>query len=51
MQYGASGKTVMDASFSDDGLLLTCRGFIVDEIDGLGAAEYGYFTWEPRSIH
>jgi hypothetical protein len=51
MQYAASGKTPMDASFSDDGLLLTCRGFIVDEIDGLGAAEYGYFTWDPSSIH
>jgi len=50
MQYCASGNRVMDASFSDDGLLLTCRGFVVDEVDGLGAAEEGYFSWEPGSI-
>ena len=41
----------MEACFSDDGLYLTCRGFLVDEVDGLSAREDGYFAWAERTIH
>ena len=49
--YRASGTMKMELSFSIDGDYLTCRGFIVDEIDGLAAREEGYFDWAPHTIH
>jgi hypothetical protein len=48
--YRASGDTRHDASFSDNGLLLTCSGFIVDSISGLSARGKGYFDWSKGSI-
>ena len=51
LPYSASGEKPMEACFSDDGLYLTCRGFLVDEVDGLSAREDGYFAWAERTIH
>ncbi|RDL31340.1 uncharacterized protein BP5553_09549 [Venustampulla echinocandica] len=48
--YSASQKSRAEASFSDDGLHLTCRGFVVDRIAGLTARGYGYFSWSMASI-
>ncbi|KAG5752176.1 hypothetical protein H9Q70_005185 [Fusarium xylarioides] len=46
----ASGGTRHDASFSSDGSLLTCSGFIVDSISGLSARGRGYFYWDKNTI-
>jgi hypothetical protein len=43
--YCASGDTKAGYSFSADGLLLHCRGFLIDKISGLGSREAGYFGW------
>jgi hypothetical protein len=51
LQYRASGEKAMDVSFSNDGLHLTGRGFLLDEVDGLSAREEGFFSWASRSIH
>ncbi|KAH7377473.1 heterokaryon incompatibility protein-domain-containing protein [Cadophora sp. MPI-SDFR-AT-0126] len=50
MPYRASGDIPMEVQFSDDGLYLACRGFIVDELDGLAARERGYFDWPQSTI-
>lgn len=50
LPYRASGDNKMEASFSNDDFLLTCRGFLLDEVDGLGAREYDYFTWLEHTI-
>jgi hypothetical protein len=50
MPYCASGGKLMEASFSNDDLYLTCRGFLVDEVDGLSARELGFFSWAEHSI-
>jgi hypothetical protein len=48
--YRASGSRKMEASFSNADLFLTCRGFLLDEVDGLGAREYGYFDWLEHTV-
>ncbi|RBQ79351.1 hypothetical protein FVER14953_21724 [Fusarium verticillioides] len=48
--YCASGGTRHDTSFSSDGSLLTCSGFIVDSISGLSARGRGYFYWDKNTI-
>jgi hypothetical protein len=48
--YRASGTSKHDTSISDDGMLLTCSGFIVDTISGLSARRKGFFEWSKRSI-
>lgn len=48
--YHASGESAMEVLFSKYDLHLTCRGFIVDEVDGLGAREHGYFHWSSHTI-
>lgn len=48
--YSASGQSLSNAVFSNDGLQLTCQGFIVDTISGLSAAELGYFKWDHSSV-
>ena len=50
LPYKASGDTKMEVSFSNDNLFLTCRGFLLDEVDGLAAREYGYFQWLKNTI-
>lgn len=50
LPYRASGEEPMHALFSEDRMQLTCRGFIVDELDGLSAREKGYFSWASHSI-
>jgi hypothetical protein len=49
-QYMASGDRVGEVTFSEDGLLLTCSGIIVDAISGLSARARGYFGWSQTSI-
>jgi hypothetical protein len=49
--YCASGEQTMNALFSGDGMTLTCRGFLVDEVDGLSAREDGFFAWSSHTIH
>ncbi|KAH8659225.1 heterokaryon incompatibility protein-domain-containing protein [Tricladium varicosporioides] len=51
LPFRACGRKRMDAYFSDNGWHLTCRGFLVDEVDGLSAREYGYFNWAENTIH
>lgn len=48
--YHASGTSRPEATFSGDGLLLTCTGFIIDSISGLSARGQGYFGWGKASI-
>lgn len=48
--YRASGNTTMKTSFSSDGLRLTCKGFIIDKIDGVSARGSGYFSWSIDRI-
>ncbi|KAG8670372.1 hypothetical protein FPOAC2_09726 [Fusarium poae] len=48
--YKANGDTRHDASFSSDGSILTCSGFIVDSISGLSARGTGYFDLDKVSI-
>ena len=48
--YRASGDLSMEIEFSTNGMYLVCRGFIVDEVDGLAAREQGYFSWAENSI-
>ncbi|GKU06402.1 heterokaryon incompatibility protein or allele [Fusarium langsethiae] len=48
--YRASGDTRHDASFSSDGSVLTCSGFIVDSISGLSARGIDYFDLDETSI-
>ncbi|KAF2736483.1 HET-domain-containing protein [Polyplosphaeria fusca] len=48
--YNAAGDTKHDSVFSDDGLMLSCTGFIADRITGLSAREVGYFHWDSESI-
>jgi hypothetical protein len=50
ISYRASGKTPPEASFSNDNLHLTCRGFLIDKIAGLSARGAGYFSWLEESI-
>jgi hypothetical protein len=40
----------MKAAFSENGLQLTCNGFLFDEIIGLSAREVGFFEWSEHSI-
>ncbi|KAL5329485.1 hypothetical protein ACEPPN_002999 [Leptodophora sp. 'Broadleaf-Isolate-01'] len=51
LPYRASGDVKMEVQFSDDGLYLACRGFIVDEVDGVSARENGYFAWASSTLH
>jgi len=46
--FRASGDVGQKVSISDDGLL-TCKGFIIDEISGISARELGYFDWDHDS--
>ncbi|RGP69553.1 Heterokaryon incompatibility protein [Fusarium sporotrichioides] len=48
--YRASGDTRHDASFSSDGSVLTCSGFVVDSISGLSARGIDYFDLDKTSI-
>jgi len=48
--YQASGTRTSDVSFSSDGLLLTCTGFVIDSISGLSARGEEYFAWSKTSI-
>ena len=48
--YCASGTSRQECSFSDDGLLLGCSGFVVDSIAQLAARGRGYFDWLETSI-
>ncbi|KAF5988487.1 heterokaryon incompatibility protein or allele [Fusarium bulbicola] len=48
--YSASGGTRHDASFSSDGSLLTCSGYVVDSISGLSARGNGYFYGDYNTI-
>jgi hypothetical protein len=41
----------MEASFSNGDSFLTCRGFLLDKVDGLAAREGGYFEWLEDTIH
>jgi len=50
LPYRASGDRTMGISFSNADLFLTCRGFLLDKVDGLGAREYGYFDWLEHTI-
>jgi hypothetical protein len=50
MPRRASGERLMEVRFSNDDLHLTCRGFFIDEVDGLSAREHGYFEWAAYSI-
>ena len=50
LQYRASGEVKAAFSFSGDGSLLSCAGFIVDRISGLSARGVGYFSWDVDSI-
>ncbi|KAK3368799.1 heterokaryon incompatibility protein-domain-containing protein [Podospora didyma] len=53
---GAAPETIYNAhsgrqarySFSSDGKLLMCAGFIVDKISGLGASQETYFKWREH---
>jgi Heterokaryon incompatibility protein (HET) len=40
-KYNAHGSMPVEASFSGTGLLATCKGVIIDQIDGLGAQDAG----------
>ena len=48
--YHASGETRCRASFSSDGLLTTCDGFIIDAVSSLSAREVGYWKWSQQSL-
>ncbi|VUC31677.1 unnamed protein product [Clonostachys rosea] len=48
--YCASQGTKHDASFSENGSLLTCGGVVVDSVCGLSARGKGYFSWDESSI-
>ncbi|OCK95603.1 HET-domain-containing protein [Cenococcum geophilum 1.58] len=48
--HHASGKMSSEVSFSEDGQLLTCRGFIFDHIVGLGASGDGLQSWFEQSV-
>ncbi|OWO98772.1 hypothetical protein B2J93_4643 [Marssonina coronariae] len=50
LSYEASGDVACKVRFSDDSMYLGCRGFIVDEVDGLSAREHGYFEWAAHTI-
>lgn len=50
LPYQASGISSQEALFSDDGLLMTCRGFVIDSVSGLSAGGNGYFSWSKSSI-
>jgi hypothetical protein len=51
LPYRASGDKQMKVSFSNGDLFLTCRGFLLDKVDGLAAREGGYFEWLKDTIH
>jgi hypothetical protein len=51
LPFRASGDKQMEISFSNGDLLLTCRGFLLDKVDGLAAREAGYFEWLKDTIH
>ncbi|KAK4445126.1 heterokaryon incompatibility protein [Podospora aff. communis PSN243] len=48
--YQASGDSRHDTTFSEDGLLLMCSGFIIDAVSGLAARGKTYFHWDKRTI-
>lgn len=48
--YCADGRRKAQYRFSSNSQLLTCRGFILDTICGLGACERGYFKWQSSSV-
>ncbi|KAH8904687.1 hypothetical protein BR93DRAFT_882710 [Coniochaeta sp. PMI_546] len=48
--YQASGNTQHDSLFSVEDSLLSCSGFIVDSISGLGARGVAYFEIDPLSV-
>ena len=50
LPYSASGKTLPQCSFSNGDCYLTCRGFLIDKIAGLGARGSSYFSWLEGSI-
>lgn len=50
MPYRASGDHAMEVNFSNHDSHLTCRGFVIDEVDGLAAREHGYFSWASHTI-
>jgi hypothetical protein len=49
--YNAGDGKPAKFSFGEDGLQLTCSGYILDRIDGLGAQQDGYnWEWLPETI-
>ena len=50
VSYHASAKTPPKLSFSTDGLLLTCQGFLIDEIAGLSARGRGIYIWLEKTV-
>ena len=48
--HRASGEKKMEIYFSNYDMHLTCRGFLLDEVDGLSAREKGYFDWASDTI-
>ena len=47
--FHAAGDLRSSASFGN-GHVLTCRGFIIDTIKGLGAHQVGKYAWKEESI-
>jgi hypothetical protein len=49
--YNAGDGKLAKFSFGGDGIQLTCSGYILDRIDGLGAQQDGYdWEWLPQTI-
>lgn len=50
LPYQASGASVMTICFSPDDTQITCQGFFVDQISGLGARGKNIREWIKASI-
>jgi hypothetical protein len=48
--YCAHGGIPASYNFLNDWRLLQCKGFIFDEVVGLGAPEAGFFNWDEQRI-
>ncbi|KAJ3532563.1 hypothetical protein NM208_g8383 [Fusarium decemcellulare] len=48
--YSAAGQREPLCSVEADGLLLRCKGVVLDTICGLGACERGYYSWDLSSL-
>jgi hypothetical protein len=48
--YNAHGGIAAHYEILDDFKMLLCDGFLLDEIVGLGAPEYGYFNWAKHRM-